>query len=113
MDYRNGIKNHRWISTLLTTYAWSDLPHNLRFLIEPACTYGPLQFDNEIHDFYRTSATPELLEELSELNALMIPHDHAIDTWIDQQGITNRKKAALLYFLTYFLFIGKDAGYIH
>lgn len=105
-------RNNPTGSTLSTFYTWNDLPQNLRFLIEPACKYGSIQFDNDIHDFYLTRATPQLLEQLSELHAAMTPHDHAIDIWIDQQGITIRKEAALLYFLTYFLFIGKDAGYI-
>ncbi|QJW98586.1 hypothetical protein [Frigoriglobus tundricola] len=89
---------------------WNKLPPDLKYLAEPAARYGELQFATRIMDFLEREATDADRGTLRALKPLVLRDEGAIDSWIDQLGITKHREAALVYFLLHLMALGNDAG---
>jgi hypothetical protein len=77
-----------------------ELPHKLKYLVEPAMKYGIYQFDAEIARFLER-ATAEDLQELASVAKRIRLNDHneLIGDFLDQYPITDNSESANLYFL--------------
>jgi len=89
---------------------WNKLPPPLRYLAEPAARYGAIQFENQIMYFLEREATDADRMALRELQSMVIRDEAAINSWIDELGMTKHQEAALVYFLLHLMALGNDAG---
>ena len=80
--------------------SFAYLPAELEYLIEPAMTYGVLQFDDDV-DRFLERATEEDLESLARVAECihLNHHDDLIGSFLDDYPITEYSESANLYFL--------------
>lgn len=89
---------------------WSKLPVPLRYLAEPAETYGSLQFDDPIYEFLQDRMTPAEQVQLRELSQRYDQDWDAINSWLDEFPMTEHREAGLVYFTGHLLATGADLG---
>src|SRR5262245_29361639 len=87
---------------------WNKLPEQLRYVVPAAIKYGALKWDERIFNFLQNEMTPPERLELIELGRKMAIDFAAFEKWLDDFPMTVHPEAALVYFTTYLLAMGRD-----